>query len=380
MPVKDEAAAAPNPTLSLAMIVRNEARCLARCLHSLKEIAREIIIADTGSTDGTMQIAREFGAKVLSFEWRDDFAAARNFVIDHTAGDWILVLDADEWASETLGKEILAFVRGPRGIGRLKIVSDFRRNQQTFRSQSFVARLFPRGARFQGRIHEQLISPLPRVNLRGELWHDGYLKTQNKADRNIKLLAAELEREPDNVYFLFQLAVEHNSMGQPEKAFGCLQKAFARAQPGDPPAPNIAVDFLYTIMEMKKFEAGLEVVAKAEKYLGDFPDFFLARGLFFMNLIRSNPAKYVSQLPKIEQSFQRCLALGEEERRKSVRGSGTFLAHYNLGLFYQVFGNKAGARRCFAAAAAQGYEPAAALLEKMATGLYTVNNAVARTM
>ena len=74
-----------------------------------------------------------------------------------------------------------------------------------------------------------------------------------------------------------------------------------------------------------------------------------------MNLIRSNPKKYVSELPKIEQSFQRCLALGEEPRRKSVHGSGTFLAHYNLGVFYQVFGKSAEARRCFAAAAELGY-------------------------
>jgi len=346
------------------MIVKNEARCLARCLHSVKGIADEIVIADTGSTDNTICIAREFGAKLSHFVWVDDFAAARNFAIDQTAGDWVLVLDADEWASENLAKEILSFARGQPAIGRLKIVSDFRRNQQMFRSQAFVSRLFPRGAHFAGRIHEQLISPLPRAPLRGELWHDGYLEMQ-KAERNMKLLAAELERQPDNVYFLFQLAVEHTSIGQPEMAFGCLQKAFALAKPGDPSAPNIAVDFLYTIMELKKFEIGLEAVAKAEKYLGDFPDFFLARGLFFMNLIRSHPARYVSELPKIEQSFQRCLALGDSEKHKSVRGSGTFLANYNLGVFYQAFGNVAGARRCFEAAAAQGYTPASALLEKI---------------
>jgi hypothetical protein len=118
-------------------------------------------------------------------------------------------------------------------------------------------------------------------------------------------------------------------------------------------------------MELKKFESGIEVVAKAEKYLADFPDFFLVRGLFFMNLIRSNPAKYISELPKIEQSFQRCLALGESEKHKSVCGSGSFLANYNLGVFYQVFGKSAEARRCLEASLAQGYEPAAALLKKI---------------
>ncbi|MGP8201494.1 MAG: glycosyltransferase [Limisphaerales bacterium] len=376
--------AVPRPNLSLAMIVKNESRCLARCLQSVKAIVDEIVVVDTGSTDDTIKIAREFGAKISNFDWVSDFAAARNFALRQAAGDWILVLDADEWADETLAGEIPAFVRGKPAVGMLKVVSDFRRHNQLLRSQCFISRLFPRGAHFAGHIHEQLISPLARTHLRGDLRHDGYLESR-KSDRNMRLLEAELERDPENVYYLFQLAVEHNAMGQPEKAFDCLQKAFALVKPGDPAAPNIAVDFLYTIIELKKFEEGIEVIAKAEKHLGAFPDFFLVRGLFFMNLIRSNPAKYASELPKIEQSFRQCLALGEMDQcdgagesgdtaagegvgcfaGRSVRGAGTFLANYNLGVFYQVFGNTAGARACFEAAAAQGYEPAAVLLEKM---------------
>ncbi len=345
------------------MIVKNEARCLGRCLHSVASIVDEVVVADTGSTDGTVKIAREFGAAIVCFQWAGDFAAARNFAIHQTSGDWILVLDADEWASESLAKEILAFVRAAPAVGRLRIVSDFRRREQIFRSQSYVPRLFPRGAHFAGRIHEQLVSSLPRLSLRGELWHDGYLETQ-KADRNIELLTTELERDPDNVYFLFQLATEYTSLGRPEKAFERLQKAFALMKPGHPSAPNIATDLLYSIMALKKFESGIELIARAGEYLGDYPDFLLACGLFYMNLVRSNPAQYAPELPKIEQSFQRCLTLGEEEKRKSVRGSGTFLASYNLGLFYHVFGNQAAAARCLQASAAQGYKPAAEFLLK----------------
>jgi len=84
-----------------------------------------------------------------------------------------------------------------------------------------------------------------------------------------------------------------------------------------------------------------------------------------MNLIRSNAAKFVNELPKIEQSFQRCLTLGETAKHKSVLGSGTFLANYNLGVFYNAFGNAPGARTCFERAAAQGYEPAGAMLKRM---------------
>jgi glycosyltransferase involved in cell wall biosynthesis len=352
------------PKLSLAMIVKNEARCLARCLQSIRTVVDEIVLVDTGSTDGTLEIAKSFDAKISHFDWVNDFSAARNVALGRATGDWTLVLDADESASEALAGEIREFIQGRPAIGRLKIISDFRRHGHALRSQSFVSRLFPQGVRWEGRIHEQIVSPLPRVNLHGELWHDGYLEAK-KSDRNIQLLLAELARQPDSAYFLYQLAVEYTSLDQTENAFRYLQKAFARIGNNDSLAPNIVVDLLYTATTLKKFEVGADAMAKSEKFLQDFPDFYLARGLFYMNLIRSDTAKYIGELPKIEQSFRRCLALGETDRYKSVRGSGTFLANYNLGVFYHAFGKTDAARKCFETAAAQGYEPAVAMLKKM---------------
>jgi hypothetical protein len=352
------------PKLSLAMIVKNEARCLVRCLRSVTKIVDEIVIVDTGSTDSTVRIAQEFNATVAHFDWADDFSAARNYALGKTTGDWILVLDADEFVTEALALEIRKLVQGSPAIGRLKIVSDFRRNGQCQRSQSFVSRLFPRGARFAGRIHEQIVSSLPRVNLQGELSHDGYLET-NKSDRNVKLLLAELEREPDSAYLLFQLALEYTSLDHPEKSFACLQKALVTMQSGNPFAPNIVVDFLYAAIALKKFPAGLEVMASAGKGLNDFPDFHHVCGLFYMNLIRSDTAGYIGEMPKIEQCFRRCLALGETDKYKSVHGTGTFLASYNLGVFHHVLGNHAEAKHCFVTAAQQGYKPAVTMLKKL---------------
>ena len=353
--------------LSLAMIVKNEARCLARCLGSVRTIADEIIVADTGSTDSTVKIAGEFGAKVSHFEWINDFAAARNFALGQAAGDWILVLDADEHASEALAREIRAFIQGPRQIGRLKIVSDFRHRGQTLRSSTFVSRLFPRGAKFEGRIHEQIASPLPRENLRGELWHDGYLEVK-KSERNISLLQAELAREPSSAYLHFQLALEFTSLGRAADAFACLQKARAQMRPADPFAPNVVVDFLYAAMELKQFEAGLEAIRTAENWLADFPDFHYVRGLFYMRYIGSNPAQHLGELPEIEKSFRRSLALGETDKYKSVQGTGSFLASYNLAVFYHAMGDDARARPLLEAAARQPYAPAAALLKTLKPG------------
>lgn len=354
----------PKIKLSLAMIVRNEARCLARCLRSVQAVADEIVVADTGSTDETEKIAKEFGAQIRHFAWINDFAAARNFVLSQTTGDWILALDADEYASETLVSEIRGFIQGPPRIGRVKIVSDFRHNGQALRSSTFVSRLFPRGATFEGRIHEQVVSPLPRVNLRGELWHDGYLEIK-KSERNIGLLQAELAREPHSAYLQHQLAIEFTSLGRTQEAFACLQKAIAAMHRSDPFAPNVIVDFLYAAMELKQFEAGLEAIRASEGWLADFPDFHLVCGLFHTRYIGADPAGRMAGIPKIEQSFQRSLALGETEKYKSVHGAGSFLASYNLGVFYHAFGDDVRARPCLEAAAAQNHPPAASLLQKL---------------
>src|SRR6185369_12826459 len=81
--------------VSLCMIVKNEEANLPPCLSSAADLVDEIIIADTGSTDRTREIAASFGARVVEFPWVDSFAAARNESVRHATGDWIFWLDAD---------------------------------------------------------------------------------------------------------------------------------------------------------------------------------------------------------------------------------------------------------------------------------------------
>jgi glycosyltransferase involved in cell wall biosynthesis len=82
--------------LSVCMIVRNESHHLPKALASVKGFAAEIVVVDTGSTDDTVSIASAMGAKVLHFEWTDDFAAARNVALEAATKPWILSLDADQ--------------------------------------------------------------------------------------------------------------------------------------------------------------------------------------------------------------------------------------------------------------------------------------------
>jgi glycosyltransferase involved in cell wall biosynthesis len=84
------------PSVGLAMIVKNAAKTLPECIRSVDGVADQIVVADTGSTDETPQVAREMGAEVIDFPWQDDFSQARNAAARALNTDWVLVLDDDE--------------------------------------------------------------------------------------------------------------------------------------------------------------------------------------------------------------------------------------------------------------------------------------------
>lgn len=110
---------------ALVMITRNEARCIARSLRSMRPWVDEMIVLDTGSTDETTRIAAEEGARVAHFRWVDDFSAARNAALDMSHADWNIVVDADEHL--VAGGEVLASLRqtAPDFLGRLEQFNAF---------------------------------------------------------------------------------------------------------------------------------------------------------------------------------------------------------------------------------------------------------------
>ena len=84
------------PTLSLAMMVRDEERFLEEALLSARDWVDEMVVVDTGSVDRTVEIAKDCGAKVSHYPWPNDFSKARNETIKRSSGDWVAILDADE--------------------------------------------------------------------------------------------------------------------------------------------------------------------------------------------------------------------------------------------------------------------------------------------
>ena len=201
--------------ITLSMIVRNEEKYLRECLESVKDIVGEMVIVDTGSTDGTVLIAKEYGASVYGYEWKDDFSAARNYALSKCTGKWILYMDADERLSKHSAAEIKKIISGDNFTGRRCIVNnldDFNGKPNFMR----YTRLFPNDpeVKFSGAVHEQIDESLLAqgydiIDSGIEIIHVGYNvpgeEIKNKAQRNLNLLLKEYEKNKSS-YNAFQLA------------------------------------------------------------------------------------------------------------------------------------------------------------------------------
>lgn len=164
--------------LSVALITKNEEANLSRTLESVRW-ADEIVIVDCGSTDGTAEIARDFGAKFYAEEWKG-FATQKNSAIAKCSGDWVLSLDADEAVSAELAAEIRALLAGTPECDAYFLP---RRNYflgRWIRQGGFYPdpklRLFRHGAaKFEERaVHETIQCAGRAGRLQGDLLHDAY--------------------------------------------------------------------------------------------------------------------------------------------------------------------------------------------------------------
>lgn len=204
--------------LTLSMIVKNEERHLKGCLESVKDIVDEIVIVDTGSTDNTIKIAEEFGAKIFHFKWINDFAAARNFALQNSNGKWILYMDADERLTPESKNEISSIIEKENKAGYYCTVKSLD-SENGRDNQMFYVRFFSgsKGIYFQGAVHEQVVPSLIENGYRLldsqiKIEHIGYNigdeQKKEKARRNLELLHLEYEKNK-TPYLEFQLALTH---------------------------------------------------------------------------------------------------------------------------------------------------------------------------
>ena len=332
------------------LIARNEAAAIGRCLRSARPWVDTMLVLDTGSTDATVRLAREAGARVAHFDWIDDFAAARNHALALADADWLIVLDADEWLTE--GGAALAALRRTRPdfVGAIRIDSD----TGTACAPSWISRVLPRGVRYAGRIHEQPVHGLPVRRLAVHAGHDGYRPQAlaAKQGRNAALLERSLRDAPSDGYLHYQLGKDHAVYERHAAAADCFEQAALHARPGDAHAHDLLLRHLFALKKCARHEDAVQLAEAHRARWDGSPDYWVSVGDLLLDWACAEPRRADELLPMIEACWQRCLEIGERpDLEGAVIGRGSFLAAANLAVLYDGTGRADAARHYRAQAA-----------------------------
>ena len=269
------------PVLSISMLVSNNRRdTIEKCMESLvplmQAVPSELIIVDTGCTDGSVDIARRYADKVVQFTWCKDFSAARNAGLKECTGEWFLYLDDDEWFEDV--SELIEFFTGEERQ-YCDVLWYIQRNYDNFEgtaySDTYVGRcvkMTPE-TKFCGKIHEWL-EPLPKMikKVGTYVHHYGYVfksieDRQKHLERNTSLEEEAVRENPDDVRMCCQLVQEYRAAERLGKAEQLARETLLRTKYEK---TNSFVQYLLLAIpkiyaEADEAEKALEEYARLEK-------------------------------------------------------------------------------------------------------------------
>jgi glycosyltransferase involved in cell wall biosynthesis len=264
--------------ISACLIVKNEESKLDKCLNSLKDYCDEIIIVDTGSKDNTIHIAQKYTNQIFTFDWCDDFSAARNFSISKAKSEFILIIDADEILLN--GLEMRSFIESqPKDYGGWLVNLDSTNTQikgyvSKFSSQ--LLRIFRnhKNFKFSGIIHEQVLPSILEQNFRIgnsniKIFHSGYDLTEKemkkKQERNLKLLINQTNKDPNDGYNLFNIAKTYFALNDFENAEKYFEKALDNTNKTGVIYPATLNYYASLLYQIKKFDKVIELCNESLK-------------------------------------------------------------------------------------------------------------------
>lgn len=239
------------PKISLCMIVLNEELQLNACLAIAGGLADEIVVVDTGSTDGTKEIALRHGARLVDFRWADDFSAARNESLRHATGEWIFWMDADDRIDEANLEYLQQLFKDLPQANVAYLMRHSHLLDVTTQSRMSVdqVRLFRNNAsiRWAHRVHEQILPAVLQAggNLQKTdivIDHLGYQDATVRArkhERNLALLRLEMQENADDPFTLFNLGWTLLEMGRAAEALPHLERALVIGTNQDYEAPKL---------------------------------------------------------------------------------------------------------------------------------------------
>jgi glycosyltransferase involved in cell wall biosynthesis len=186
----------PQP-LSVVIITRDAASQLAGCLASVA-FAQEVLVVDSGSTDGTVELAQARGARVIQHEWLG-YGRQKHFAVTHATHDWVLCLDADERVSDALRVSIVAELEAPRGFVYSmprcnRFLGRWLRHGEGY--PDWNTRLFHRAhARWSDDpVHEHVLTTAPVIRLAGDLMHESAESLERYLDKQNRYTTLQAER------------------------------------------------------------------------------------------------------------------------------------------------------------------------------------------
>ncbi len=256
--------------LSVCMIVKDEIKFIKDCLEKVSPYADEIVVVDTGSTDGTLEILQNFKCNVHHFDWCDDYSKARNFSISKATNDWILILDADEHIIEFDIDSINKYINNKKNneiVGQI-VVKSFVGEQLSNFKIDLVPRLFNRNFyEYTTPIHEKLtpkfVFETKANKVAIEVQHYGYTKAiveeKNKEEKYSKIIM-DYTKDNFDPYLIKQLATNLHNLGKYEESINTnnqiidnpeVQKQFY--------FPEIVGLKLASLLQLKRYDEAFEL-------------------------------------------------------------------------------------------------------------------------
>lgn len=337
--------------LSVCMIVKDEEKTLARCLYSVKDIADEIIIVDTGSKDKTVAIAQDFGAKVFDFKWSDNFAEARNFSLDKATGDWILVIDADEVLTKGVGDRLKTVLSQgkykalrilQRTYSNSPINPNWRPAGHKTEAMGFkgfgdvpITRIFVNHpeVRFIGEVHEDVDPSLkklnfPTINTDIVFHHYEYEKGDDFVEKKqlhyLNLCLEKEKQQPDNAKNLNDIGIIYRNYKQDMKK---AEQYFKKAIKADSDFKKSYNNLAEIYINQNELEKAAKILEKAVKQ-GESAQTYSNLGMVYGKL---------EEYDKALEAYKKTLTLDPSRSNALV----------NLGVIYLKKGDEENAIRAF---------------------------------
>lgn len=336
--------------LSACLIVKDEEFTLKRCLDSLVGIADEIILVDTGSTDKTIDIAQTYDhVNVFSFPWDGDFSHARNESLRHAQGEFILVIDADEFLDSSDKLRLRDLLEQTDAEGLYVNIKNYVGSIARIREAhtAAIVRIFRNRHQFEGKIHEQVLPSIfatgkPIITSGITLHHLGYLEEivalHKKIERNAELLGQELDRNSTDLFHRSNLMAELLRKREFEECINVAEATIEYIETN----PKKRIDHIYLrvlifyslcLWETGKRREAIQSLRETTNKAPGLADIWYRLG----HLLALDNQYYDAMV-----ALQMCLQYGEPKDVliDTIVGSGSFLAANDLALVWAQLGDE----------------------------------------